>query len=191
MRDQLNELISQLRALLAGRSQRELGLIGGAIAVVVVFGLYSFVVQPMQAAIDTSERLLERREGDLVEALRRASDAAQLREEVALVEAKIKPGEDTQLVTLVSALAAGVQLDQQQLQRISEKSVDKRDDYPEKSAVVQLQGVTILQTAQLLYAIEKEAGLYLIIRSIVIKQKQDGGDLVDVTFTVSSFRRGA
>jgi hypothetical protein len=187
--DQLQELLGKLRALIASRSARERWLMAGTIATLLGFGLYSFVIAPLQASIEDAELEVERQEAGLLRAVALAPEIAKLRTEVAAVQDRVKPGDQTNLLTLVSALAEGAQLGQQ-IQQIREKRGADFPGYPETSAEVRLASATILQTAQLLYAIEKEAPLYLIIRSLVIKQRRDGSDLVDVTFTVSSFQRG-
>jgi hypothetical protein len=187
--EQIQELLNKLRAALASRTPRERWLLAGGGAALLAFFVYSSVIAPLQASIEDARDEVDRQETGLLRAVSLAPELAGLRAEVAAVEQRIKPGDQTNLLTLVSALAEGAQLGQQ-IEAIREKRGADFPGFPESSAEVRLSGATILQTAQLLYAIEKEAPLYLIIRSLVIKQRQDGSELVDVTFTVSSFQRG-
>ena len=74
------------------------------------------------------------------------------------------------------------------LESIKPKQPSGNERYPETRVEVKLKGATLEQTVQLLYRIET-APAHLIVRSLRIKSRPDGTNLLDVSLSVSSFEQ--
>ena len=100
---------------------------------------------------------------------------------------RVEPGAKTNLFTLLEALAAqsGVK---DQLDSMKPKQTSGNAAYPETRVEVSLKGVTLAQTVEFIYKIEN-APSHLIIRSIRLKVRARDSQLLDVSFSVSSFER--
>ena len=69
---------------------------------------------------------------------------------------------------------------------MQEKRGGTNEAYREKKVEVSLKNVTLEQTVNYLYSIESADQLFTI-KSMRIRTRSDGSNLLDVTFTVSSF----
>lgn len=113
-----------------------------------------------------------------------------LQGELASVEARIQPGSDTNLIALLSTLAADAKISQEQLESIEPKQPSTNAKYPETRAEVRLKGTSLEQMVEFLQKIETSSA-HLIVRSLKIRSRGDGpnGPVLDVSFSVSSFER--
>ena len=113
-----------------------------------------------------------------------------LQGELASVEARIQPGSDTNLIALLSTLAADAKISQEQLESIEPKQPSTNAKYPETRAEVRLKGTSLEQMVEFLHKIETSSA-HLIVRSLKIRSRGDGptGPVLDVSFSVSSFER--
>ena len=110
--------------------------------------------------------------------------------ELAQVEATIQPGAQTNLIALLSTLAAESKISQEQLESIEPKQPSTNAKYPETRAEVRLKGTSLDQIVAFLHRIETSSS-HLIVRSMKIRTRGDGdlGPVLDVSFSVSSFER--
>ena len=183
----MNALIERLRALLQKSSPRERWLMVLAGCIASLLAVQWFLTGPLRSELARSRAASERLEGDLQLAARMSRDIRQLRAELALIEARIKPGETTNLFTLLEGLAANAQIGDQ-LESIKPKQASGNERYPETRVEVSIKGATLRQTIEFLYEIES-APVLLIVRSLRVKSREDDSQLLDVSFSVSSFKR--
>ena len=168
------------------RSERERWIILASACVAAFLLVWLFVASPMQASIQAART----RNQDLANQLRRtertANELRTLRADLELVEARIKPGEKTNLLTLLEKLAADASI-KDQLESVKPKQASGNALYPETRVEVSIKGATLKQAVQFLHQIET-APVLLIVRSLRIKTRDDAA--LDINFAVSSFERG-
>lgn len=173
--------------MLEGRSPRERWLLVAIGAIAAALLVQLSVVDPLEAS--TAEAIVEaeRLEQGLQRASRLAPEIRRLRQEIGKVEKRIQPGAQTNLLQLLEQIAEAAQM-RDRLESVKPKRASGNDRYPESRAEVQLRGATLPQVVQFLYRIQT-ADLYLIVRSLSIKTRNDETQLLDVSFSVSSFQR--
>jgi type II secretory pathway component PulM len=195
----MNELLGRIGVLWEGLGDRERILVGiaggGVLILVLVFGLVMPVLGATERAeerADASERQLE-----LMHRMKRDWDGLDAR--LSSVESRIRatpPGEN--LLTLLESLAqrAGVKPTSMEKRQSGES-----EQYEETKVEVSLKNVTLQQAVGYLSSIES-ASQPLSVKSLRIKSRPGAGsrgprpagggtaasDLLDVTFSVSSFR---
>jgi hypothetical protein len=174
---------SQIRA----RSGREQALIGATALIAGLLLLQSVAITPLRTGIAESVESGEQAERDLQQVSVLAPEIQKLRGQLASVEERIQPGDQTNLLQLLETLAQQAEV-KDKVESIRPKVGARNDRYPETRAEVQLRGATIEQTVAYLSKIET-APLYLILRSLQIKSRGDKDQTLDVTFSVSSFQR--
>lgn len=173
---------------LEGRSARERWLLVGIGAIAAALLVQVAVVEPIKASTEEAISEADRLEQGLQRASRLAPEIRRLRQEIAEVEKRIQPGAQTNLLQLLEQIAEAAQM-RDRLESVKPKRASGNDQYPESRAEVQLRGATLPQVVQFLYRIQT-AELYLIVRSLSIKSRNDDTQLLDVSFSVSSFQRG-
>jgi hypothetical protein len=185
----MNQLLAPLRLLLQERSPRERLLIVLGACALLLIGLDAWVLSPLQARGEQLRAQTQQLETDLLRAGRVAREVRVLEAQVAAVESRIRTGEKTNLFTLLESLAArsGVK---DQLESIKPKQPSGNQRYPETRVEVSLKGATLTQTVRFLFEIES-APMHLIVRSLRIKSRGGEDNLLEVSFSVSSFTRAA
>jgi type II secretory pathway component PulM len=189
----VNELLGRVRVLwdgLAAREQMLVGAAGGLLAVsLLVFGIVLPVVAATERAVedaDAAERQLA-----IMQRMKREWDG--LHRRLDSVESSIRTkGQRENLLTLLESLArqAGVKPTSMEKRQSGES-----EQYEETKVEVSLKNVSLKQAVDYLSSIEA-AAQPLSIKSLRIKRrpgKRRGAsdaavDLLDVTFSVSSFR---
>jgi type II secretory pathway component PulM len=173
------------RALVAfqGLSRNERVLVsiaGGLLALTLV---WLVAVMPLLA---TSRRMSSRAEAaeqqvEVVRGLRARFDEVNGR--LAAVEARIRSGPSGEIFTTLENMASqsAVKIDS-----MEPRTSPASEDYRETKVLVSLKGVTLAQLVGFLSRIE-DASQMLSIKSLRIRTRADKQDLLDVTFTVSSF----
>lgn len=189
----MNELLGRIRVLWDGLAEREqilVGIAGGSLALIIlIFGFVMPVMGATERAVeraDNAERQLE-----LMHRMKRDWDG--LHGRLGSVETRIRSaGQGQNLLTMLEALArqVGVQPTSMEKRQSGESS-----EYEETKVEVSLKNVTLQQAVSYLSSIES-AAQPLSVKSLRIKSRPgarrgpDAGatDLLDVTFSVSSFR---
>ena len=189
----MNELLGRVRVLwngLAAREQMLVGAAGGLLAVLLlVFGIVLPVVAATEQAVedaDAAERQLA-----MMQRMKREWDG--LHQRLESVESRIRAsGQRENLLTLLESLArqAGVKPTSMEKRQSGES-----EQYEETKVEVSLKNVSLKQAVDYLSSIEA-AAQPLSVKSLRIKRRpgQRRGasdaavDLLDVTFSVSSFR---
>ena len=184
----MKELWIRVRSFIDGRSLRERWLMLAGAGVVLVMLLQAMVLAPLDESLAAARGEATELETALLRSGRRATEIVRLSSELAAVEARIKPGEKTNLLTLLEKLADEAQI-KDQLESIKPKAAPGSNLYPETRVEVSLRGATLNQAVSFLHRIET-ADVLLIIRSLRIKTRRDASKLLDLSFSVSSFERG-
>jgi type II secretory pathway component PulM len=175
--------IARLRAWLDGLAPRERALVAGAAAALGLFLAFVGVVNPVLGAAAAAEERARNAEGELelVRRLRREYDEVHGR--LAAVEQRIATGPRGEIFTTLEKLGrdSAVKVDSME-PRTSPASAA----YRETKVQVTLKGVTLAQLVNYLHRIDS-AEQVLSIKSLRIRTRKDRPELLDVTFTVSSF----
>jgi type II secretory pathway component PulM len=189
----VNELLGRVRVIwngLAAREQMLVGVAGGGLAVILlVFG----IVMPVMGATDRAVETADGAERQLALMHRMKRDWDGLHVRLDSVESRIQAaGQGENLLTLLEALA--------QRAGFKPTSMEKRQsgesvEYEETKVEVSLKNVTLQQAVGYLSSIES-ASQPLSVKSLRIKRRPGAGrgqnaapvDLLDVTFSVSSFK---
>jgi type II secretory pathway component PulM len=189
----MNELLGRVRVLWNGLADRERILVavaGGALAIVIlVFG----IVMPIIGATDRAVARADDAERQLGVMHRMKRDWDGLHTRLDSVESRIRStAQGENLLTLLESLArqAGVKPTSMEKRQSGESS-----QYEETKVEVSLQNVTLLQAVGYLASIESTSQP-LSVKSLRIKSRSGAArgagakaeDLLDVTFSVSSFR---
>jgi general secretion pathway protein M len=164
-------------------SARERLLIGAAGGMLVIALLWLLVVMPLIAAGDRISARADAAEQQLAVITRLRRDFDEVAHRLASVEQRIaseaRGNLRTQLETMASAASVKVE-------SMEPQTSPANDRYKETKVEVGLAGVTLPQTVKYLHAIE-QAPQVLSVKSLRIRTRPDKPELLDVTFTVSSF----
>jgi hypothetical protein len=165
---------------LSSRERLLVGSAGGVLGVgLLCFGLVLPVLSAsdrVAARADAAEQQL----GALVR-LRREYDEVQGR--LASVEQRIRSEQRGNLRTTLETLASQSSV---KVESMEPQASPANDVYRETKVEVALAGVTLPQTVNYLHQIET-APQVLSVKSLRVRTRQDKPELLDVTFTVSSF----
>jgi type II secretory pathway component PulM len=164
-------------------SARERLLVGSAAAVLLLGVLWFGVVMPL---ISAKDRVVARADAaeqqlDVIVRLRRDFDDVQHR--LASVEQRIRSESRGNLRTTLESLASRASV---KVESMEPQATPANDRYRETKVEVGLTGVTLPQTVNYLHQIEA-APQVLSVKSLRIRTRPDKPELLDVTFTVSSF----
>lgn len=179
----MSALLARLRALVQGLSPSERRLL--SIAGVLVLGtlVYAVVVLPLQNARSRATARVETAERELVAVTRLLEQHAEVQARLARVEQRIQAGPRGNIFTLLESLAqrASVKVDSMEPQTSLAS-----DRYRETKVEVVLKKVTLGQAVKYLHEIESAEQL-LSVKSLRMRVRRDEPELMDVTFTVSTF----
>jgi type II secretory pathway component PulM len=173
------------RALTAFRnlSARERLLVGSAGATLGIALIWVGIVMPVVAAGDRVAQRAEAAEQQLgaITRLRREFDEVQQR--LTVVEQRIRGESRGNLRTTLESLASRASV---KVESMEPQASPANDVYRETKVEVGLTGVTLPQTVNYLHQIET-APQVLSVKSLRIRTRPDKPELLEVTFTVSSF----
>lgn len=179
----MSELLQRLRAIGDNLSPRERLLLGVAGALLGLAFLLFGVVRPVTSARGRAEARAEAAEQELqvMLALRREYDG--IRGGLSAFEDRIREGPKGNIFTTLEALAAQSSV---KVDSMDPQAPLTSDRYKETKVQVVLKGVTLAQTVNYLHRVENAPQL-LSVKSLRVRMRSDKSDLLDVTFTVSSF----
>lgn len=179
----MNEWWNRLRNAFLGLEPRERMLVSAALGLLAVLALWSLVLSPLIGAaarrgqqLDTADQRLR-----VMERLRRDYDDVQAR--LADVERRIESGPQGNLRTTLETLARQASVKVESMEPQASPSHPK---YRETKVDVGLSNVTLNQTVSYLHQIES-APQALSVKSLRIRTRAEQPDLLEVSFTVSSF----
>lgn len=180
----MNALLERLQIVwrdLAPRERILLSVASGLILVaIVVFGM----IQPVIGAAGRASDRRDAAERQLEVISRLAAEYDQLNGRLEMVESRILTNrEKSNLRSLLESLASQSQV---RIASMEERQAGRNDHYSETKLEVNLKNVTLSQTVRYLHNIES-SNRQLSVKSLRIKTRQDKDQLLDVTFSVSSF----
>ena len=179
----MEELLNRLRIQLQALTPRERILLGAvgllAIVSVIIFG----VIGPVLSARTAAVARVAAAEQELEAVRRLRLEYANANAALAGVEQRIQQGPAGNLLTTLETLArnASVKVDSMEPQAAATS-----ERYRETKVQVVLKGATLAQTVAYLHNLEG-APQPLSIKNLRLRTRSDNPELLDVTFTVSSF----
>lgn len=179
----MREWWGRLRTVLEQLSPRERWLVGGVAGLFAVLLVLLGVVNPLRAALESGRERAAAAEQQLSVALALRRELDEVRGRLAHVEQRIREGPRGNLFTTLESLAreSAVKVESMQPQTVPSDAA-----YRETKVEVKLEGVSLAQLANYLNKIETAPQL-LSVKSLRIRTRSDKPELLDVSFTVSSF----
>jgi general secretion pathway protein M len=179
----MKEWIARLRAAYLGLSSQERILVTLAGAGVLAALLFLVVVSPILGAAARADQRIAtaEQELELVRRLRREYDEVHGR--LATVEERIRNGPRGEIFTTLEKLASDSLV---KVDSMEPRTSPPSDAYRETKVQVALKNVTLTQLVNYLHKIDSSEQV-LSIKSLRIRTRKDKPDLLDATFTVSSF----
>ncbi len=181
----MKELWSRLTAAFGNLSQRERLLVSSAGILTGVAVIYFALVVPVLAIGDRAADRLDTAETAYAVMTRLRADYDDVQQRLQGVEGRIQRGARGNLRTTLENLA---QKSMVMVESMEPQTAPANDRYRETKVEVGLKGVTLPQTVAYLHQIES-ADQLLTVKSLRIRTRADKPELLDVTFTVSSFER--
>ena len=180
----MNGLLDRVRSALSSLAPRERLLLGGAGATFLVALLWLGIALPVLHGLDSAKLRVANAERDIELARRFQSDLREMQGRLGTVEQRIQGGPKGNIFTTLEDLSkkSGVKVESMEPQTGA-----AQDRYKETKVQVVLKQVTLAQAVSFLHGIESAPQL-LSVKSLRIKTRSEQKeDLLDVTFTVSSF----
>ena len=179
----MRELWRRVTAAFEGLSRNERLLVSVAGGLLVVTLLWFGLAMPLLAAARNASQnaATAEQQVEMVRALRTRFDEVSGR--LGAVEARIQGGPQGEIFTTLEQMASqsAVKIDS-----MEPRTSPASEEYRETKVQVSLKGVTLAQLVSFLSRIDG-APQMLSIKSLRIRTRADKQDLLDVTFTVSSF----
>jgi type II secretory pathway component PulM len=179
----VRNLWHRLRAFFENLSPRERVLTFAAVVLTALGLLYFGVVVPILATGERVERRLQAAEQQLGVMTRLRHEFDDVDRRLTAVEQRIGSGPRGNLRTTLETLARQASVN---VESMEPQASPANDRYRETKVEVGLTGVTLAQTVSYLHQIEA-AQQVLSVKSLRIRTRPDRPELLDVSFTVSSF----
>ena len=179
----MSEFIGKLRAAFDNLSSRERILVSVVGALFVVVLLYFGVWRQTVSYRERAEARLASADAQLGAMTRLRGEYDEVNRRLSSVEARIRSGPRGNLRTTLENLARESAV---KVESMEPQASPANDRYRETKVEVGLRGVTLAQTVGYLHKIESTQQL-LSVKSLRIRTRSDTPELLDVTFTVSSF----
>jgi hypothetical protein len=176
-------LLARLRALLANLSMRE-RLLVSAVGALAAALLFVFLVLQLLEAGDRIDGRVAAAEQQLEAMTRLRREFDEVSSRLRSIEERIQQGPRGNLRTTLESLAqkAGVP----KVESMEPQASPTHDRYRETKVEVGLREVTLAQAVSYLHQIERTPQP-LSVKALRLRTRQDRPELLDVTFTVSSF----
>ncbi len=179
----IEELLGRLRTKLQALTLRERLLIAavGMLAALSVF--YFALVAPVIGASRDAYARVAAAEQELEVTRRLRGEYLRSSQALAGIEQRIQQGPSSNLLTTLESLARNSSV---KVESMEPQTAGSSDRYRETRVQLVLKGVTLSQTVSYLQQIEGSQQP-LSIRNLRLRTRTDNPELLDVTFTVSSF----
>lgn len=183
----MNALRERLMVWIGGLSPRERLLLAAPAGILVVTVVWLGLVSPLAGAVRNAGARVEAAERSLEVARRVLDELGALQANLSAFEQRIRQGPRGNLFTTLEQLAAQSAV---KVESMEPQAAPASDAYRETKVQVALKQVTLAQVVNFLHKIES-APQPLSVKSLRVRTRSAGGadkvDLLDVTFTVSSF----
>ena len=179
----MKQLLEKLRRAFGNLAPRERILVSAVGAMLAVTALWLGLVNPLlEASTRVEQRVAAARQQlEVMTRMRREYDEVNRR--VAVVEQRIQKGSRGNLRTTLETLATTAEV---KIDSMEPQASPANDRYRETKVEVGLKQVNLPQTVRYLHEIEATPQA-LTIKALRIRIRADQPELLDVTFTVSSF----
>ncbi|MCL4684666.1 type II secretion system protein M [Myxococcota bacterium] len=184
----MNGLRERWTVWIGGLAPRERLLVGAAGGVLVVLVIWLGLVMPLVGAVRSARLRVETAERELEIATRLQEDLGAIQGRLAAVERRIREGPRGNLFTTLEELAVQSAV---KVESMEPQAAASSDAFRETKVQVVLKQVTLAQMVNFLHKIEA-AQQMLSVKSLRVRTRSDRkgdavAELLDVTFTVSSF----
>ncbi len=179
----MDELLIQLRSRLQTLTPRERILLAGVFALGVLSVLYFGLVGPVLSARQDAAARVASGEQELEAVRRLRVEYGNASAALSGIEQRIAQGPSSNLLTTLETLARNAAV---KIESMEPQAAGSSEKYRETKVQVVLKGVTLAQTVAYLDQLE-DAPQPLSIKSLRLRTRTDNPELLDVTFTVSSF----
>ncbi len=180
----MNDFASRLRTAWDNISAREQILVLTAGAMLLLTAVTFAILMPFFSLADGAERRVETAEQQIEVMRRLHREYVEIQSRLSSVEKRIENQKGQHNIrTLLETLARQSAV---KIASMEERQAGKNEQYVETKVEVSLKNVTLSQTVKYLHNIES-ANSQLSVKSLRIKGRQDESQLLDVTFSVSSF----
>ncbi|HVH20622.1 MAG TPA: type II secretion system protein GspM [Myxococcota bacterium] len=179
----MNEWIARLRNAFTALAPREKLLVGSAGGLILLALLYVAVVNPLLGAIARTGSRREASEQELRVMTRLRQEYDGLQGRLSDVERRIQESPRGNLRSTLENLAREAQV---AVESMEPQAAPPGDKYRESKVEVTLEQVNLSQTVNYLHQIESSKQV-LSVKSLRLRKRPDNPELLDVTFTVSSF----
>ncbi|MCG8589930.1 MAG: type II secretion system protein M [Proteobacteria bacterium] len=178
------ELWGRIRAFWDNLSQSERRLLSALGVTFAAAILYLIVIVPIENAMSNAHNRVEVAEDQLQSMLRLRRQFEQVNGRLAVIERRIQTNRERRdIFTLLESLASRAQV---KVDSMEQRTAPEGDRYRETRVEVALRGVTLQQAVNYLKSIELENRV-LSVKSLRMRTRADKPELLDVTFSVSSF----
>ncbi len=179
----MSDWLARLRTLYEGLAPRERLLVAFATGLIALLLVWTALVSPVAGAIAGSEARAEAARLELERAVRLRRDLDEIQGRLSEVEQRIRQAPGGNIFTTLESLArqSAVKVDSMEPQ-----NSPASDRYRETKVQVVLKEVSLAQLVSYLHRIEASREP-LSIKSLRIHTRADKPQLLNVTFTVSSF----
>ncbi len=181
----MKALLVRVREWFAGLARREKAIVAAAVGLSLLTLVWTAFVSPLLAArADAAARAeAATQQAQAVAALRVRYD--EVKQRLSGVERRIPAGPQAELFSTLETLAqqSAVKVD-----AMEPRTAPANEDYRETKVQVTLGGVTLPQVVAYLHKIESAPQL-LSVKSLRLRTRADQPELLEVSFTVSSFER--
>jgi len=179
----VRELLARLRRIAEGLSPRERRLLGGAGLLLGVLVAWAGVVQPVLGARARAEARARAADEDLRTMQRLREEFDEVHQRLAAVERRIQEGPRGNIFTLLESLATRSAV---KVESMEPQTPLASERYRETKVEVVLKEVSLAQAVSYLHQIESSEQL-LSVKSLRLRTRRDTPELMDVSFTVSTF----
>ena len=180
----MNDLLDRVRGALSSLAPRERMLLGGAGAALLVTLLFFGVAMPVVRSLDRASARVAAAERDIQLAQRFQVDLREMQGKLGAVEQRIQSGPKGNIFTTLEELSKKSAV---KVESMEPQAAPAQDRYKETKVQVVLKQVTLAQAVSFLHGIESSPQL-LSVKSLRVRTRpEQKDDMLDVTFTVSSF----
>jgi len=180
----VNGLLDRIRSVIGSLSAQERMLLAGVGVTLAVAILYFAVFMPALRGLRDAEGRVAAAERDIQVAQRLAQDLAGLQGRLGATEQRIREGPKGNIFTTLEDLAKKSAV---KVESMEPQAAPATDRYRETKVQVVLKQITLAQAVSFLNGVESAPQL-LSVKSLRIRTRSEQKeDLLDVTFTVSSF----
>ena len=180
------DLLERIRTAFDNLSTREQLLVGGAAGSLIIVLVYVGIAMPAIAARQGATQRAESAEQQ-VEAMRRLRrDYDDVVYRLASVEGRIGRGSRGNLRTALENLARQAEV---KIESMEPQAAPANDQYTETKVAVRLERISLEQAVKLLHRIESHPKQGLSVKKLRFQVRPDKSELLDLSFTVSSFEK--